>query len=744
MIASLSRESFALSAYITAAILLSIGGTAVLLAGASDPGATAGFDWPLFLLLTGTAAALEWNGTSLFGDSRVSLSFVPLFVVALLLGPAPASIAALITIWAAELVRRKPPYKILFNASVVSISTAAGGLFFHAVAGPLETTALLWHVAPAVLAALVTFAVNSVLVAGVLAIASRSSIFAIWDEKFRWLLPHYLTLGLTAFAVAAAYRSLDLLGLAVFALPLAVLRLSMQQYIARARAEVERTKEANAALRESEERLRTVMETAQGGIVVLDPDGRAIFFNNALCQLLGRSRAELDELALGDVLLPPGATTDPPPHYVQRVSTSEGEELELDLRVAPFRQGGETVGSLIELRDVTDERRLQQRVIEAAAEVSSILAAAPGGVVLVNAEGVILRANPSTEKLFGWPASELTGRSMNVLVPELADEPPAAWSSPLADLGPVLDRFRETEGLRQSGATFPLELGVEAIAGGEGGEQRFVLILQDLTDRKTAQRDSELARLATVRSEFLATMSHELRTPLNSIIGFGELLAAEIPDPLTETQHGYVRDIVESSDHLLSLITDVLDLSKVDAGRHELNLVAVDLGQLLQDVMRGLRPEASAKGVRLLLLAGDAPETIQADQRALRQILLNLLSNAVKFTERGHVEVRASQCDGYAVIEVEDTGIGIPEESLDEIFDEFTRVESGYEREFAGTGLGLAITRRLVVLHRGTIEVSSELGEGSTFRVRLPCEGPASDRTEALDRASLTVVPTGE
>ncbi|MEE8337968.1 MAG: PAS domain S-box protein [Dehalococcoidia bacterium] len=744
MIASLSRESFALSAYITAAILLSIGGTAALLAGATGPGATAGFDWPLFLLLTATAAALEWNGTSLFGESRVSLSFVPLFVIALLLGPAPASVAALATIWLAELVRRKPPHKILFNASVVSISTAAGGLFFHAVSGALDIAALHWQLVPAVLAALVTFIVNSVLVAGVVAIASRSSVFQVWDEKFRWLIPHYLTLGLTAFAVAAAYRSLDLLGLAVFALPVAVLRLSMEQYISRARAEVERTKEANAALGESEERLRTVMETAQGGIVVIGPDGRAIFFNNALCLLLGYSRAELRELALGDLLLPPAAAADPPPHYVQRVRTGQGEELELDVRVAPFRQGGETVGSLIELRDVTDERRLQRRVTEAAAELSSILEAAPGGVVLVDAEGLILRANPSTEELFGWPAFDLTGRSMNVLVPELADEPPAAWSSPHAGLGPVLDRFREMEGLRRDGSTFPLEFGVEAIAGGEGSEQRFVLILQDLTDRKIAQRDSELARLATVRSQFLATMSHELRTPLNSIIGFGELLAAEMPDPLTETQHSYVRDIVESSDHLLSLITDVLDLSKVDAGRHELNLVPVDVGELLEDVTRGLQPEASAKGVRLLLLAGDGPPTIQADQRAFRQILLNLLSNAVKFTERGHVEVRASECDGYALIEVADTGIGIPEESLDEIFEEFTRIESGYDRQFPGTGLGLAITRRLVILHGGTIEVSSELGQGSTFRVRLPCEGPTSGRAEALDRSSLSVIPAAE
>jgi signal transduction histidine kinase len=223
------------------------------------------------------------------------------------------------------------------------------------------------------------------------------------------------------------------------------------------------------------------------------------------------------------------------------------------------------------------------------------------------------------------------------------------------------------------------------------------------------------------KSEFLANMSHELRTPLNAIIGFSEVLQQRMFGELTAKQSQYVDVILASGRHLLSLINDILDLSKVEAGRMELEPTPFDLRLAIENTVALVRDRAAHHGLRLDLALDGELGPVVADERKVKQILLNLLANAVKFTpDGGGIEIRASRTDGKAEISVSDTGIGIAPEDQEAIFEEFRQVGTDYARKREGTGLGLALVKRLVELHGGQIWVKSEAGKGSTFTFTLP------------------------
>jgi signal transduction histidine kinase len=247
------------------------------------------------------------------------------------------------------------------------------------------------------------------------------------------------------------------------------------------------------------------------------------------------------------------------------------------------------------------------------------------------------------------------------------------------------------------------------------------------TDAEYARAELEVA--SGHKSAFLANMSHELRTPLNAIIGFSDVLDQELAGSLTDKQREYVDDIRGSGHHLLSLINDVLDLAKVEAGRYELEVRPFALADLLTEGLRLVRDRAEASGVTLSLALDPALDTVEGDERKVRQIVLNLLSNAVKFTPSGgRVELAAVSSNGAIEISVRDSGVGISPEDHGRIFEEFERTDFASSEE--GTGLGLALARRFVDLHGGRIWVESEPGSGSTFRFTLPSlHHPFGDRT---------------
>ena len=224
------------------------------------------------------------------------------------------------------------------------------------------------------------------------------------------------------------------------------------------------------------------------------------------------------------------------------------------------------------------------------------------------------------------------------------------------------------------------------------------------------------------KSEFLANMSHELRTPLNAVIGFSEvLLDPTMFGAINDKQEEYLNDILSSGRHLLSLINDILDLSKIEAGRMELEVTVFDLPQAIDNALILVRERAAGRGIALGMAIDERLGEFRGDERKIKQVLLNLLSNAIKFTPAGgRVEIRAEPVDGHVEISVSDTGVGIASADQEVVFEEFRQVGTDYAAKREGTGLGLALARRFVELHGGRIWVKSALGEGSTFTFSLP------------------------
>jgi len=231
----------------------------------------------------------------------------------------------------------------------------------------------------------------------------------------------------------------------------------------------------------------------------------------------------------------------------------------------------------------------------------------------------------------------------------------------------------------------------------------------------------EKARAADhLKSAFLATMSHELRTPLNSIIGFTGIMLQGLAGPLNEEQHKQMHMVQNSSRHLLALINDVLDISKIEAGELSLSFTSFDLRASIEKTVEMVLPQAKKRGIQVMREIGGDVATVSSDQRRLEQVILNLLTNAVKFTEQGHVRIVCRSDNDQYVLSVADTGVGIREEDIPGLFQPFHQVDTGLSRRHEGTGLGLSICRKLIVMLGGAIDVESRWGRGSTFAIRFP------------------------
>jgi signal transduction histidine kinase len=251
----------------------------------------------------------------------------------------------------------------------------------------------------------------------------------------------------------------------------------------------------------------------------------------------------------------------------------------------------------------------------------------------------------------------------------------------------------------------------------------------EILEQRVAERTAELAvakdraeSADRIKSAFLATMSHELRTPLNSIIGFTGIMLQELAGPLNEEQHKQLGMVQSSSRHLLALINDVLDISKIEAGQLTLSMTSFELRPSIEKMVNVVLPLAEKKGLDLRVDISDDIKTATTDQRRLEQVTLNLLNNAVKFTEKGYASISCRIENNQYLLEVSDTGIGMRPEELPGLFKPFHQIDTGLTRKHEGTGLGLSICKKLLDMMGGTIEVRSQWGQGSTFTIRFPRE----------------------
>ena len=408
-------------------------------------------------------------------------------------------------------------------------------------------------------------------------------------------------------------------------------------------------------------------------------------------------------------------------------------------------------------RQVRATEASRRALTESEQNLSITLHSIGDAVLATDTEGRVTRMNPVAERLTGWPIAEAQGQPVDEVFRIVNEQTRARAVVPVAKVlatGEIQGLANHTVLIARDGTERPVADSAAPIRDAAERVNGVVLVFRDVTAERRAEQEMRrlnetLEQANHAKSDFLANMSHELRTPLNSIIGFSEMLKDGILGELDAKQHGFVADIFDAGSHLLSLINDILDLSKVEAGMLQLEADAVDVAALLKSSTLVVREKAAAHRIRLDTQLDPALGTMLADERKLKQIVYNLLSNAVKFTpEDGAVTLRARRCtraevtldealparlialppgedNEFLAITVEDSGVGIAEEHLPKLFEPFVQVDSSAARRQAGTGLGLSLVRRLAELHGGTVGVASRPEAGSRFCVWLPWRAAA-------------------
>ncbi len=513
------------------------------------------------------------------------------------------------------------------------------------------------------------------------------------------------------------------------------------------------------SLIEDRRRDRAVFDRLGEAVFVVDDDLRIVDANADAAERLGRSRDQLLDLSIADLVdaggrrwlrqhRAAGADALADPAMPRRLVRRDGSSFAFDAYCARLDERS----AVLRVRDVEKGRerndRLRQMFIAVEQSGESILS--------TDLQGRITYANRATSGSFGYSNAELIGQDVRIL----ASHTP---SSTLADLYRCLRIGEPWHGMlearRKDGTTFTQAATVTPLRMPDGAVTQYVAVMKDVTDELrmatelrrhrehleelVAQRTKELAEATRAaeaaneaKSAFLATMTHELRTPLNGVVGIVDLLRRT---SMTEDQRDLVQTMGESASALLATIDDVLDFSKIEAGRLTIERGPVDLPKVVESVCRAFGPVARARDVALQAFVDPAlPDRLLSDETRLRQILGNLVDNAIKFSagtgRPGRVDVRAERRDdGTLRLTVADNGVGIAEAHRDRIFEPFEQAEPSTTRRFGGTGLGLSIVARLCALLDGTIDLQSEPDRGATFTVALPLEAPPGARPYGVD-----------
>jgi PAS domain S-box-containing protein len=405
---------------------------------------------------------------------------------------------------------------------------------------------------------------------------------------------------------------------------------------------------------------------------------------------------------------------------------------------------GSPIGEFLERAMGEEELRVRDRAISSSTSGIFIIDALPP-------DKPIVYVNPAFQRLTGYAAEEAAGKSYHFLEgPETDAEASQQLSSAIEQ---QQDLRIEIVNYRKDKTPFWSALTIAPVRDDSETVTHFVAIQDDITERKQAEEELRSAKDAAevasrAKSQFLANMSHELRTPLNAIIGYSEMIEEQLEEMEIPELTPDVAKIRNAGRHLLALINDILDLSKIEAGKMDLYLERIDVAHMVQDVATTIHPLLEKRRNRLELKAAENLPSMFADLTKVRQSLFNLLSNASKFTEDGRIslDVTTEPHDGvpWVVFRVADTGIGMTAEQVSHLFEAFTQADRSTTRKFGGTGLGLAITRRFCHMMGGDVEVESEAGKGSVFTIRLPAEVQQEQPPEENRPAARRQEPSGQ
>ncbi len=528
------------------------------------------------------------------------------------------------------------------------------------------------------------------------------------------------------------------------------------------RAQSEFLANMNQEIRQAH-KLALIASRTHNAVILTDPQGRIEWINDGFSRITEYTLDEVIGRTPGSVLQGPETDCATREHMGAQIHKGEGFHVETvnyaksgrkywaALEVEPIHDAsGRLIHFMAIEADVTERKQAEQD----RDRLATIVESSDDAIIGMDLEGVVTSWNAGAERIFGYQAAEAVGRSIRFLSPPERAHADASLLEKLR-LGERVEPY-ESVHVAKDGRSIDVSLRMSPIKDHSGQIVGVSKIARDVTEfKKQAEsllRAKKLAEEANhAKSRFLANMSHEIRTPMTAVIGFADLLRRGVDDEAE--RHDCIDTIVSSGNHVLTLLSDILDLSKIEAGRMEFKRIRCSPHQVVSDVLSILRIHAAAKMLSLeYAWEGRAPKSIETDPDHFRQLLMNLVGNAIKFTDRGAVRVVAAvdfdQPEPRMVIEVHDTGIGIAPENLDRIFSPFDQADVSVTRRFGGTGLGLTISRHIARGLGGELTVESRLGEGSVFRATIPT-GPLNGvlieerpSTEALASHDLSGAPT--